>query len=236
LVFPVLNEEERMISGIRRILAYLKENADFSYQITIMDNGSEPRYQELGRALSFEYACVQYRYIARRGVGAALRTAFQEKDFDIIGYMDIDLSTPLETISEMYRKFQADENLDVFNASRVMKGACAIGRRPIREITSRGLNLILKLVFNVKFTDSMCGFKFFRAESLYKLLGKASDDDGWFYCAELLILAERMNFKIEEIPVSWVDNSATKVKIIPLAATYLRRIASLYIRWGRSGK
>ena len=42
-------------------------------------------------------------------------------------------------------------------------------------------------------------------------------DKGWFFDTELLILAEKNGYRIKEIPVHWVDDPDTRVKVVSTA-------------------
>ena len=117
--------------------------------------------------------------------------------------------------------------------SRLAKGAKVYNRTLIREITSRSLNLILKLLLRVHFTDAMCGFKFYRRETAERLVRICSNNTGWFYCAEMMIRAEWEGISITEIPVIWRDDPDSKVKIGKLSASYLTEILKLYKEKGR---
>ena len=73
----------------------------------------------------------------------------------------------------------------------------------------------------------MEGFQFFRKECAKKLVKLSGDDKGWFYCAELLIRAEKAGYTIAELPVVWNDDYDTKVNVIKLIKNYLCRIFDL---------
>lgn len=61
----------------------------------------------------------------------------------------------------------------------------------------------------------------------------SSDDNGWFYCAELLIRAEKAGYRIAELPVVWNDDYDTKVNVIKLIKNYLCRIVELKLSFGK---
>ena len=87
------------------------------------------------------------------------------------------------------------------------------------------------MVFNTKFTDGMCGFKFFVNENL-EIFFKSNlvKSDGWFFATELLIIAEKKGMRIEDLPIHWTDNSSTKVRVIRLSLEYLKEIFMLKLR------
>jgi hypothetical protein len=62
--------------------------------------------------------------------------------------------------------------------------------------------------------DAQCGFKAIRREVAQVLLPQVQDS-GWFFDTELLVLAQRAGYRIAEVPVRWVDDSGSTVKLLP---------------------
>jgi hypothetical protein len=82
-------------------------------------------------------------------------------------------------------------------------------------------------VFKNKFTDALCGFDFYRKETFDDLIAASSQDNGWFYCVELLLRAERLGLEVHDIPVIWEDDYDTKVKVVKTVVSYLKQIKFL---------
>ena len=228
IVFPVLNEDERLKHGIEKTSSFLADYPDIDYKITIVDNGSDELHQQIAIEVSNKYPNIHYIYLPEKGVGGALQAAVQYNDFDIIGYMDVDLATPPKYLIDVLDIFKNNPNVNIINASRLLKSSNVIGRKIIREISSRLLNALISIVFRASFTDAMCGFKYFRKDTIEYIAKHASNDRSWFYCAELLLWAEKLGYSIYEIPVDWHDDPNSKVKIFRLARQYLKRM--FYIR------
>lgn len=227
IVFPVFNEKKRLQNGVVKTVQFMETYYEANYEIIIVDNGSFDETPKIGKKMSQKYDSVRYVKTNEKGVGVALRTGIEEAKYDIVGYMDIDLSTDLKHILQVGNIFEED-SVDMVNGSRLNKRSIMRGRKWYRNITSYGLTFILKLVLKLKATDSICGFKFYRKKSIISIMKQAANDNGWFYVIELLIRSEKMNQKIVELPVKWKDDPNTTVKVIKLIKSYIISIFKLY--------
>lgn len=227
LLFPVLNERLRLENGIERTMEYLKNNITIPYNITILDNGSNDETPEIGMKLEKKYPEVSYVRVGERGVGVAFRKGIELNVCEIVGYMDIDLSTDLKYLGKAIEMFQKDCQLQYVNGSRFSKESDTKGRRWYRKITSKGLVVLLKSVFQMKATDAVCGFTWLRKEVAEELVRESSDDNGWFYTIEFLLRAERKGIKIYDMPVEWQEDYNTTVKIWKTIKDYLQRMYQL---------
>ena len=227
ILFPVLDEERRLEKGILKTLVFLKKNKLFDYQLTIIDNGSTDATEAISRRLCEKHPEVHYLKTPQRGVGVALRTGAADNRCEVIGYMDIDLSTNIEHLRQVKDIFENQPEVKIIKGSRLMKNSAVMGRKPTREFTSRGLNSLLHVVFKNKFTDALCGFDFYRKETFDDLIAASSQDNGWFYCVELLLRAERLGLEVHDIPVIWEDDYDTKVKVVKTVVSYLKQIKFL---------
>lgn len=227
LLFPVLNERLRLERGIDNCMKYLAENVTIPYELTILDNGSDDETPDIARALESKYPQVKYVRIDERGVGIAFKTGIEMTAADIVGYMDIDLSTDLKYLSKTISLFEEDDSLQYVNGSRFSKESDTKGRKWYRKITSAGLVWILKVLFKMKATDALCGFTFLRSNLAKELVAKCSDDYGWFYTVEFLLRAERMGANILDMPVEWVEDYDTTVKVWKTIKNYIRQMRRL---------
>ena len=224
LLFPVLNERLRLRNGIEKSMEYLRANVNIPYSLTILDNGSDDETPEIGMELAEKYPEVSYVRVGERGVGVAFRKGIELNESDIVGYMDIDLSTDLKYLSKTIELFQTRPELEYVNGSRFSKDSDTKGRKWYRKITSMGLVFLLKTIFGMKATDAVCGFTFLRKEAAERLVKESSNDNGWFYTIEFLLRAERDGMVIYDMPVEWQEDYNTTVKIWKTIKNYLVRI------------
>jgi len=227
LLFPVLNERLRLRNGIEKSMEYLKANVTIPYSLTILDNGSDDETPEIGMELAEKYPEVTYVRVGERGVGVAFRKGIELNESDIVGYMDIDLSTDLKYLSKTIELFRTSPELQYVNGSRFSKESDTKGRKWYRKITSMGLVFLLKTVFHMKATDAVCGFTFLRKEAAEQLVKESSNDNGWFYTIEFLLRAERDGMNIYDMPVEWQEDYNTTVKVWKTVKNYVVRMYKL---------
>ncbi len=215
VVIPVYNEEKDLEKSVTTLRRFLLDNVDYDWRIVVADNASRDRTLEIARELAERYPGeVTYVHLDQKGRGRALRRAWTESDADIVSYMDVDLSTDLSAFRPLIDSL-IDSEYDVAIGSRLARGA-QVQRGLKREVISRIYNLMIKIVFQNKFSDAQCGFKAVTRRAVNELV-PLIQDQAWFFDSELLLLAERKGFKIFEVPVKWADDPDSRVKIASTA-------------------
>jgi len=225
ITIPVLNEEETLELNINKIVDFFCVSSIKDASIVIADNGSTDATQSIGQRLEKEIENVKFLKVPRRGVGLALRTSWLQSTADIVGYMDLDLATDIEHLNEVVMMFE--NGAEVVNGSRLLKDSIVVNRSSLRETTSRGFNFLAKLLLKYNISDGMCGFKFFKRETVTSLINTGIETDGWFFSTEVLAKAEWEGNEIIEIPVKWTDDRNSKVKVVNLSIDYLKELLRL---------
>lgn len=228
IIFPVLNERLRLEKGITRTVEYLDRIGFSDYEILIVDNGSEDETPQIADKLCRRYSRIKYERIPVRGVGAAFRRGVKLSRGDIVGYMDIDLSTNIKHLGEAIEIFKERPEIAYINGSRFAKASDTRGRKWYRKITSQGLLILLKVFLGMKSTDAICGFTFVRKKTAVSLIKGCSRDNGWFYMIEFLLRAEKRGVRILDYPVEWEEDYNTTVKLFRTIFNYLKQIARLF--------
>ena len=223
-----MNERLRLEKGITRTVEYLDRIGFSDYEILIVDNGSEDETPQIADKLCRRYSRVKYEKIPVRGVGAAFRRGVKLSRGDIVGYMDIDLSTNIKHLGEAIEIFKERPEIAYINGSRFAKASDTRGRKWYRKITSQGLLILLKVFLGMKSTDAICGFTFVRKKTAVSLIKGCSRDNGWFYMIEFLLRAEKRGVRILDYPVEWEEDYNTTVKLFRTIFNYLKQIARLF--------
>ena len=227
IVIPVYNEEQSLALSIGHLRDFCLRDLAYDWNIVIADNGSTDGTGQIGRELAAELKDVRYVHLPEKGRGRALRKVWLEGPADIVCYMDVDLSTRLDALPRLIDAM-AKDGFDLACGSRVVKGS-RITRSLKREAISRGYIALTKLLFRNKFTDAQCGFKGATRRAVQALVPLVKNN-GWFFDTELLLLAEMAGFRAKDIPVTWVEDPTSSVKIWKTALEDVRGLLRVRFR------
>lgn len=230
IVVPVYNEQEILAGSIARLVSHLEAQFPFGWRIVIADNASTDRTEAIGAGLAAEDARIHYLRLSQKGRGRALRAAWDASDADVVVYTDVDLSTGLTGLLPLVAPLVTGHS-DLAVGSRLSSGS-VVARGPKRELISRCYNLLLRLVFAVRFRDAQCGFKAVRTDVAHLLL-PAVEDEAWFFDTELLLIAEYNGLRIHEVPVDWIDDPDSRVDVRSTALDDLRGVRRMIGRFVR---
>jgi glycosyltransferase involved in cell wall biosynthesis len=221
VVIPVYNEERDLAPNITKLRDFLVQSCPYRWRVVIANNASTDRTLEIAQALAVQYPGeVTYIHLEEKGRGRALKRAWLASTADVVCYMDVDLSTNLRHLMPLVEPIFAGR-YHIAIGSRLMPGA-RVTRQLKREVISRAYNLIIKLMFpRRRFSDAQCGFKALSRQAVQDLVPYIQDNH-WFFDSELLLRAEQCGYKIWEVPVEWIEDLDSRVKIIPTAIEDLK--------------
>ncbi len=226
LVVPIFNEEKVLEQSINSIVNFLDTETNYNYTVLIADNQSTDQSPIIGAYLSENYSKVEYVRIPRKGRGLALHTVWKETDAEILVYVDVDLSSPLEYLPDIIDPIIFDET-DVSFGSRLLKPGKAIERSLKREITSRGYNFLLQFVLDAKFKDAQCGFKAIK-KTVFDEIEPELVNEKWFFDSEVLILSQYKGYRLKEVPIIWTDDPDSKVKMASTVVDNVKNVIRVY--------
>jgi glycosyltransferase involved in cell wall biosynthesis len=210
IVIPVLNEAHVLEASVNTVLAYARNHLPYQWHVVVVDNGSTDGTQEVARRIAEREPRVRFLHLVQRGRGRALRHAWLQGRADVVCYMDVDLSTGLDHLPDLIRAV-AREGYDVATGSRLMRESKT--RRSFkREMISRLYNVFVKAILATRFSDAQCGFKAVSRRAVETIVTQI-EDQSWFFDTEMLVLAEKQGYRIKDIPVVWVEDDDSRVKI-----------------------
>jgi glycosyltransferase involved in cell wall biosynthesis len=226
VVIPVLNEAHVLARSVEQVRRFLGEHVAWRWRVVVVDNGSTDGTDEVARGLVAKYDDVRFLRLQQRGRGRALRHAWSQSDADIMCYTDVDLSTELAALPVLVHALR-HEGYDLGTGSRLLPKS-RTRRSAKREFISRCYNLIVKIALGTTFSDAQCGFKVVTRAVVHEIVPQI-EDESWFFDTELLVLAEKQNYRLKDLAVEWIEDDDSRVKIVKTAWDDLKGIARLRV-------
>ena len=226
VVIPAYNEAGRIAPSLEKIGRYFTQRKA-SYELLVVDDGSSDNTAALVEAEAGKNPAVRLiRLGANQGKGGAVKRGMMEAKGDIIYFTDADLSTPIEEVEKFLPLFPA---YDVVIGSRAIEGADMQIHEPFyREILGKLFNKIVCVLCVPGFVDTQCGAKMFKkdaARAIFPLVQTAR----FSFDVEVLFIAQRLGYKIKELPIRWFYSANTTVRTFSDGPKMLWDI--LLIRW-----
>lgn len=157
IVVPTYNEEEnvsRLHKQVTEVLSLMKK----SYEIIFIDDGSSDNTYKNLELISKKDSHVRIiKFRSNFGQTAGLDAGFKNSRGKIIIAMDADLQNDPRDIPRLLKKI--DEGYDVVSGWRKNRKDTFFKR-----FSSRGANILRKMMFNDKIHDSGCTLKAYRKE------------------------------------------------------------------------
>lgn len=212
VVIPAYNEEQRLPATLERIAAYL-DTQPWPYEIVVADDGSSDGTGNVVEAAAARNPSIRLlRYTPNHGKGYAVRYAMPRAAGQYLLMSDADLSTPIEEVHKLWARLE--DGAEIAIGSRALRDSNLAVHQPLlREMIGRTFNLVVRILAVPGIADTQCGFKLFRREAALALFPQLTID-GWCFDVEALYLARRLGYRIDEVPVTWINSPNTKVNVL----------------------
>lgn len=158
VVIPLLNEEESLQELNDWIVRVMDAN-QFSYEILYVDDGSSDSSWKIIEDLSQKNPAVKgIKYRRNYGKSAALNTAFEASEGNVVITMDADLQDSPDEIPALY-KMVMEERYDLVSGWKKHR------KDPInKRWPSKVYNRINRMITGIKLHDFNCGLKAYRKD------------------------------------------------------------------------
>ena len=227
IVIPAYNESARIGKALGEVVRVVQERA-WQAEVLIVNDGSTDGTAAIVQAFAQLHPEVRLlNNPENRGKGFSVRHGVLNAVGEIVMFTDADLSAPME---EAERLFDAlHQGADIAIGSRWLQRERQTHKQPLyRQFFGRCFNAITRLIMGLPFADTQCGFKAFRrpvAQTIFQL----QRIERWGFDPELLFIALKRGYKIQEVPVTWGHDERSRLSYLKDGIKMLEDIA--YIRW-----
>lgn len=208
IIVPVHNEANFVKPFVETFLNLIRNRQNF--KLVLVENGSTDKtYEECLNLEKLYPNEVSVICSPRASYGASIRLGIEKSTADLVSILELDfLDVDFITMS---RKLVTAENFEVVIASK--RHRQSIDRRPWnRIIITFAFNLLLKIIFNFKGTDTH-GLKTFKGSTVRKLISLCQTSDESLQ-TELVLIAERLNSKKAELPIKIIESRAAPISVL----------------------
>ncbi len=230
VVIPTFNEEKRISKTLESINRYsLKTN--LIKEVILVDDGSRDNtVSVVANMPNIQFPLRILKNQKNMGKGFSVKRGMLEATGDAILFMDADGSVSIENLDKFTKEMK---NADVVIASIEVGGAKVVRDDNffMRRFLGKMAKWLIKVVVLPGIYDSQRGFKLFSKKARDIIFPKQTINR-WGFDIEILLIAKKTGFKIEELPIIWDNPRSDSVKIrsylVSLYELFLIKINDLY--------
>ncbi len=143
------------------------------------------------------------------GKGAAVKRGFKLAKGDVLGFIDGDGSIHPKELMRVAATI--DDGADLAVGSRDLRNSVIVRPQPLsRRVSGSIYSLLARALLDTHIKDFQCGCKVFRRDVWDSLTITC---DGFAFDTELIAKAHEKGFVIIEVPITWSNQSNSKVRI-----------------------
>jgi dolichyl-phosphate beta-glucosyltransferase len=220
VIIPSYNEKSNLKRNILKDVVEFLSKQDFTYEVILSDDGSSDGTQKELKEFAEKNNRVEFLENPHRGKGPTVTAGMLKATGRWRLFTDFDQSTPINEINKL---LAYTNQYQVISGSREVIGAKRDKEPFHRHLMGRVFNLIVQLFALPGMLDTQCGFKLFSEKATKELFNKlyiygknstAKDAFTGAFDVELLYLANKLDYKVIEIPITWKHFASNRVNPI----------------------
>lgn len=227
IVIPAFNEGARIPETLKSVVDWIRTRG-WRAEVVVVNDGSLD--DTAGFVRDFAREAPEVRLLENpknSGKGYSVRNGILHSLGDIVMFTDADLSSPIEEAEGLFSEIAA--GADIAIGSRWLATSRQTHRQPLyRQFFGRCFNLLTRMVMNLPFADTQCGFKAFTRSSAQTVF-QLQTIERWGFDPEILFIALKRGYQIKEVPVSWAHDSRTRISYLRDGLQMLKELA--IVRW-----
>ena len=215
IIYPVFNEEKRLRKTFLDIIKFEKSNKFLKKEYIFVNDGSLDQTlsiikNEFKNNKNIKIKLVSYN--KNMGKGYALKRGVQIAKNDWVLTTDADCSVSNFQLIKWIQKKYLDQNNLIYFGSRNLP-LSIVKKKTLRKIVGIIFKFTIRFFFNIKISDTQCGFKLYKLNTARKIFRKISIHE-YMHDIEICIIAKKLNIKIKDLPLKWTHVDQSKINFI----------------------
>ena len=206
IILPTKNHEIFILENLDYINSYLKKYFT-KYQIIVISNGSTKDNVNLlknYKKINFEHLVYE-----QSGKGFAVREGLKKSSYKYALICDSDFSVDIKYIEKFFKNGNPLSGFVI--GSRKLDSSIVKKTPLIRLLSGSIFTFLTRNYMRINISDTQCGFKLID-KSKFKNCKQFFSND-FFYDVELFLLAKKLFINIQEVPVEYIHNEKSSIKI-----------------------
>ncbi|WP_372369448.1 glycosyltransferase [Candidatus Uabimicrobium sp. HlEnr_7] len=219
IICPVYNEADNIEKLVEEVCQKIQLPLELIIVYDFPEDNTLPIVEEISDNYNFAIRCVQNHF--GRGALNAIKTGFICAGGCTVLVTMADLSDDLAVVDLMYKKIH-EEGFDIVCGSRYMRGGKQIGGPILKKFLSSLAGKSLYWLRRFPTHDVTNSFKMYKKHVLKNIT--VLSQGGFEIGMELVVKAFLLNYKITEIPTTWIDRTSgsSKFEMWKWMPSYLR--------------
>ncbi|HKJ68518.1 MAG TPA: glycosyltransferase [bacterium] len=215
VIIPAYNEEQAIRAGKLDLVSDWLARQQYETELLVVDDGSGDETTALARGIVDRVIRIQHK-----GKAAAIITGIQAAGMNRIMFTDMDQATPVTEVNKLMQAMNKGADVAIGSRGLVRQGA-----PPGRYVLSLGHTVLHRLLLGLRIEDTQCGFKAFTRTAALSVLDHLVAYDfhaigtidfpsvSSGFDTEFLFVAQRMGYRIREVPVIWNYQETRRVDL-----------------------
>jgi dolichol-phosphate mannosyltransferase len=210
VIVPTYNERD----NLPEIVAAVHRELPTADLLIVDDNSPDGTGQLADEIAARDKQVAVLHRAGKLGLGTAYIAGFRyalARDYQFIFEMDCDFSHDPRYLPLLLQ--HARDGADLVLGSRYVEGGGTVNWGPMRKVISRGGSFYARTILGVGVHDLTGGFKCFRRRVLETIDLDSVSAQGYGFQIEMTYRAVRHGFRVEEVPIVFVDRRVGQSKM-----------------------
>jgi dolichyl-phosphate beta-glucosyltransferase len=213
LILPAYNEAQRLPPYLNSIRNYLDHIFADRYEILVVDDGGTDGLTSLLASLYPDWTALRIlSYPKNLGKGFALRTGILAARGETLLAADADGATPIAAEAKLRQALERGAQVAIGSRHLGWTTSGSVQRTFARHCLGRLFSLVVARMLHLPLRDTQCGFKMFR-KAVGQRIFRSCSQRGYLIDVEVLLEANRLGYRIAEVPVTWTEIPGSKVRL-----------------------
>ena len=223
IIIPAYNEEKRIAPVLEEVSSFISDNG-LPWDAIIAVDGNDGT-EDIINAYNKKFPFINSKKSSgRSGMGGAIKRGMLASTGEYLILMDGDGSSSLQSIM---RGVELLNKYDIVNFNRYSDAENKIPLK--RRFASRSFNLMLRLVYGIRVSDTQCGYKIMRRAAVMPLVRRLTVSNAFFLSA-IFIYAKKYGVSVVEMPIKYGHSDGSKFNVIMTSISYIVSVTAFKIR------